>query len=232
MEPDQKINAAFFVSLAKKSLEDIYSRDKIPVITCGTGFYLKAFLYGMYPVPEIKLEIRQRLESISREERWSRLLEVDAETAKTVAFADDYRVIRALEVFESGGVRWSELKENKNDGYLAQGKLEVTGILISRERSELYERINHRCRAMIQGGIFEETTRVVSEYGENAVGLNSLGYNFALAYINGKMSMESFLEEFSKSHRNYAKKQITWFKKEEVLKQMNWNSALELVKKI
>ena len=107
-----------------------------------------------------------------------------------------------------------------------------TGILISRERSELYERINHRCRAMIQGGIFEETTRVVSEYGENAVGLNSLGYNFALAYINGKMSIESFLEEFSKSHRNYAKKQITWFKKEEVLKQMNWNSALELVKKI
>ena len=85
---------------------------------------------------------------------------------------------------------------------------------------------------MIQRGVLEEVTRVVSEYGEDAVALNSLGYNFALDYIKGKMSMESFLEEFSKSHRNYAKKQITWFKKEEVLKQMNWNSALELIKKI
>ena len=85
---------------------------------------------------------------------------------------------------------------------------------------------------MIQEGVLEETKEVVSLYGEQAPALNSLGYNFALAYINGKMSMESFSEEFARSHRNYAKKQITWFKKEEILKPMDWNSALEIIKKI
>ncbi len=232
LDPDKKVNAAYFVSLANQALEDIYFRGKIPILTCGTGFYLKAFLYGMYPVPEIKPEIRERLESLSREERWNRLQEVDSASAITISYADDYRVVRALEVFESGGVKWSELKENKNDGYLAQRKLEVTGILISRQRDELYDRINRRCVKMIQEGILEETKEVVSLYGEQASALNSLGYNFALAYINGKMSMESFSEEFARSHRNYAKKQITWFKKEEILKPMDWNSALEIIKKI
>ncbi len=232
LDPDKKVNAAYFVSLANQALEDIYFRGKIPILTCGTGFYLKAFLYGMYPVPEIKPEIRERLESLSREERWNRLQEVDSASAITISYADDYRVVRALEVFESGGVKWSELKENKNDGYLAQRKLEVTGILISRQRDELYDRINRRCVKMIQEGVLEETKEVVSLYGEQAPALNSLGYNFALAYINGKMSMESFSEEFARSHRNYAKKQITWFKKEEILKPMDWNSALEIIKKI
>ena len=74
LDPDKKVNAAYFVSLANQALEDIYFRGKIPILTCGTGFYLKAFLYGMYPVPEIKPEIRERLESLSREERWNRSL--------------------------------------------------------------------------------------------------------------------------------------------------------------
>ena len=106
LDPNQKINAAYFVSLANKALEDIYAREKIPIITCGTGFYLKAFLYGMYPVPEIKPEVRQKIESLTREERWSRLLSVDEVTTRTVGYADDYRVTRALEVFESSGERW------------------------------------------------------------------------------------------------------------------------------
>lgn len=232
LDPSQRVSAGYFVDLATQAIEDIYSRGKIPIITCGTGFYLKAFLYGMYPVPEIKPEVREKLESMSREERWKRLQEVDLTSSETIAYADDYRVIRALEVFLSGGVKWSELKENKNDGYLAREKLEVVGILISRERPELYERINRRCLKMIDEGILAETKEVVSKFGEEAPALNSLGYNFALAYINGKMSMESFSEEFARSHRNYAKKQITWFKKEEILKPMSWNDALELIKKI
>jgi tRNA dimethylallyltransferase len=232
LDPDQKINAASFVTLAKDAIDGIYEKGKIPIITCGTGFYLKAFLYGMYPVPDIQPGIREELESLSREERWKILQEVDVKTAEILAFADDYRVIRALEVFKSSGTRWSELKENKNDGYLAQGKLEVTGILIARERSELYERINLRCKLMLQSGLLEETKQVVSEFGEEVPALNSLGYNFALDYIKGKMSMESFSEEFSQSHRNYAKKQITWFKKEEVLQAMDWKTSLETIKKI
>jgi len=230
--PHVKINAAAFVRLAEDAIEQIYERNKIPVITCGTGFYLKAFLYGMYPVPEINTDVRQRLESISREERWDLLLKVDPKTAESLNPADDYRVIRALEVYESGGVKWSELKENKNDGFLAKGKLEVTGIFINRERKELYERINKRCKMMIDSGILEETKEVVEQYGENAPALNSLGYNFALDFMKGKISMESFLDEFSQSHRNYAKKQITWFKKEAVLNSMDWKTGLEQIKNI
>jgi tRNA dimethylallyltransferase len=145
---------------------------------------------------------------------------------------DDYRVVRALEVFQSGGVKWSELKENKNDGYLTKGKLEVAGIFIQRERSELYDRINRRCKMMIDSGILEETKEVLEDFGEEAPAFNSLGYNFALDYIKGRISMESFLEEFSRSHRNYAKKQVTWFKKEEILQATDWKTALEQIKNI
>lgn len=232
LEPDQKINASEFVSLAKQSIEEIYRRGKIPILTCGTGFYLKAFLYGMYPVPVILPQIRESLESLSREQRWNQLVQVDPESTNKIGYSDDYRIIRALEVFQSGGIKWSELKENKNDGYLTQGKLEVTGIFIQRDRRELYTRINARCKSMIDSGLLEETLEVVSKFGEDAPALNSLGYNFALDFIKGKMSMESFSEEFSQSHRNYAKKQITWFKKEEALQSMSWEASLELIKKI
>jgi tRNA dimethylallyltransferase len=232
LAPNETINAASFIALAEQAVEGIYLRGKIPILTCGTGFYLKAFLYGMYPVPQVNPETRTQLESLSREERWNLLQEVDRETSLVINANDDYRVVRALEVFQSGGVKWSELKENKNDGYLTKGKLEVAGIFIQRERSELYDRINLRCKMMIDSGILEETKEVLKDFGEEAPALNSLGYNFALDYIKGRISMESFLEEFSRSHRNYAKKQVTWFKKEEILKATDWKTALEQIKNI
>lgn len=202
------------------------------MITCGTGFYLKAFLYGMYPVPEVSPEVRASLESMSREARWELLLKKDPESSESIGFSDDYRVIRALEVIESGSIKWSELKLQKKEGFLDRVNPSILGILIQRDRQDLYNRINSRCKEMIESGILEETKEVVRIYGENAPALNSLGYNFALDYINGKMSMESFLEEFSRSHRNYAKKQITWFKKEKVLEAMSWETALEKIKNI
>jgi tRNA dimethylallyltransferase len=85
---------------------------------------------------------------------------------------------------------------------------------------------------MIDSGILEETKEVLEDFGENAPAFNSLGYNFALDYIKGRISMESFLEEFSRSHRNYAKKQVTWFKKEEILQSTDWKTALEQIKNI
>jgi len=232
LEPNERITAGFFVKKAEEAIEDIYRRSKIPVITCGTGFYLKAFLYGMYSVPEVDSEIKDKLQKMTREERWELLLAKDKIATESIGFADDYRVMRALEVILSGNIKWSEIKQSKLEGFLDLKKPDVTGMLIYRERQELYDRINQRCKQMIESGILEETKEVVVKYGENAPALNSLGYNFALDYINGKMSMESFLEEFSRSHRNYAKKQITWFKKERVLDTMNWATALEKIKNI
>lgn len=186
----------------------------------------------MYPVPEVSPEVRASLESMSREARWELLLKKDPESSESIGFSDDYRVIRALEVIESGSIKWSELKLQKKEGFLDRVNPSILGILIQRDRQDLYNRINSRCKEMIESGILEETKEVVRIYGENAPALNSLGYNFALDYINGKMSMESFLEEFSRSHRNYAKKQITWFKKEKVLEAMSWETALEKIKNI
>ncbi|MCB1191984.1 MAG: tRNA (adenosine(37)-N6)-dimethylallyltransferase MiaA [Leptospiraceae bacterium] len=228
LEPSLKINAAYFSKLAKEKVENLLSENKIPILTCGTGFYLKAFLYGMYQTPPEIPELRTKIESLNREERWNLLVSQDKDAADAISKNDDYRVIRALEVI-SQGFLWSRMKERKEGGFLNRSKLEVTGIYIERDRKELYQRINLRAKEMVEGMI-KETRKVVDKYGKECPALNSLGYNFALENIMGLITIEQFYERLSRSHRNYAKKQITWFKSEKILQSYSWTEALNKIK--
>lgn len=231
LEPSERINAAKNAALAKIAVNEIFERGKIPVLTAGTGFYLRAFLYGMFDVVEVSEEVKSYYKSLTREERWKLLSEKDREAIEKVSYNDDYRISRALEILHTG-LKWSSLKENRDDGFLSTANLEVTGIFIEWERNELYSRINDRCKVISSSGLFEETKEVVSKYGEDAPALNSLGYNFALDYIRGLHNLDTFYELFARSHRNYAKKQITWFKKDSLLKKYDWQTALRLLKNI
>ncbi|MCK6381931.1 MAG: tRNA (adenosine(37)-N6)-dimethylallyltransferase MiaA [Leptospiraceae bacterium] len=230
LSPSEKINANIFVELANDSLNKILLKNKIPVIVCGTGFYLKAFLYGMYPVPSISEKIKNQIESMAKSEKWDLLKELDFEASKNLSQNDEYRIIRALEVNLSG-VRWSELKNTREEGVLNRDDLQITGFFLDEDRQTLYNRINKRAEEMIQNGILDETRKVLKKYGENCPAFNTLGYNFTLEFIRGKLDIDSLRENLKKSHRNYAKKQITWFRKEKILKPVSKESVLDYLKK-
>lgn len=185
----------------------------------------------MFQVPETDLKHRNELQNLSREERWTLLREKDIASANKLSINDDYRVIRALEVMKSG-VLWSSLQENRSEGFLSEPGVVIKGLFLNRNRQDLYERINKRARFMIENGMIEETKLVMEKFGESCPGLSSLGYNFALDLIKGRMSIDTFYEKLSQSHRNYAKKQITWFNKENILVPVSPNDALEHMKNI
>ena len=231
LEPDQFINAAEYSKLALSALKSIQSRNKIPILTSGTGFYLKAFLLGMYPVPEISIETKEKISVLNKEEKWKLLLSLDPGLFEKLNPNDDYRVSRALEIFESG-VNYSNMESLKEGGFLKEFSGKVYGFFLDIERTELYKNINLRCQTMLDAGYMDEVKSIVSRYGQNCNAFKTLGFNFALDYMNGGKTMETFFQEFSQSHRNYAKKQVTWFKKDTMLKKVNWNTALKEIQNI
>ncbi len=216
LEPNQTINAKDFGLLAEKCVLKIWSQNKIPILTVGTFFYLKAFLFGMFVVPEISSEIKQRIQVMSLKEKWETLQELDEKSAKSIHPNDEYRISRALEVTLSGR-KWSEVSETKEIGFLEKYNPKIFGYYLKRERNELYERINKRAIQMFENGIEEETKLVIEKFGKDCPALETLGYSFVIQYLNGEISKSTALEQFSRAHRNYAKRQVTWFKNTDLL---------------
>ncbi|WP_167884785.1 tRNA (adenosine(37)-N6)-dimethylallyltransferase MiaA [Leptospira fluminis] len=230
--PSESVDAAKYSALAENALDAILSRGKIPVLTAGTGFYLNAFLFGMYPVPKVTPEVRDRVERMNLEEKIALLREMDPIAFEKISPNDEYRYGRALEV-NLMGVRWSELKVEEGSGALITRNLNIlAGYFLDLDRRELYERIDERARKMISEGLAEEAGSVAERYGEDCPGLSSLGYNFALENIKGKSNLETFFGDLSQSHRNYAKRQITWFRKRSFLIPVNPTQAYENIQNI
>ncbi|PJZ68050.1 tRNA (adenosine(37)-N6)-dimethylallyltransferase MiaA [Leptospira perolatii] len=232
ISPSEEIHAGKYLEMAEISLQKVLSIGKIPVLSAGTGFYLNAFLFGMFPVPKIDPEVKKTVENLSMEERILRLQELDPKALVRIFKNDNYRYGRALEV-NLMGVRWSELKADPKDGILQKYDLTIAlGFYLNLERTELYRRINERAKQMIEMGMAEEAKKVAEKYGEDCPGLHSLGYNFALENIKGMSNLESFLGNLSQSHRNYAKRQIAWFRNQPFLAPVDPKAAYEQIQKI
>ncbi|TGK14599.1 tRNA (adenosine(37)-N6)-dimethylallyltransferase MiaA [Leptospira stimsonii] len=232
LSPSEKVDAGLYNRLADEALRSVLNQNKIPVFTAGTGFYLKAFLFGMFAVPEISQEVRNKVLSMSPEQKRNRLLELDPDSLEKIFPGDDYRLGRALEV-NLMGERWSALKIDPKTSAIQKYELNIClGVFLDLDRKELYDRINVRAKEMIDQGMAEEAWKIQELYGSNCPGLKSLGYNFALENKKGNSNLETFLMDLSQSHRNYAKRQITWFRKETYLKPMGRTEALETIKHI
>lgn len=233
LDPDQDINAKAYSEMASQAIQTVWSKAKIPILTAGTGFYLKAFLYGMFPAPDISEKIRSLVARMPLDEKLHSLGEIDPEALQSISKTDEYRLGRALEVNLSGQ-RWSEVLQQKNPGFLEEKKPEIlVSAFLEWNRAELYSRINERAKRIVEEGkMVEEARRIISEYGKECPGIRTLGYNFALEIIEGSRNLESFYEKLSQVHRNYAKRQITWFRKETILQKMSWEDAYKEIKKI
>jgi tRNA dimethylallyltransferase len=211
-EPDQPFTAGEYSRQARAALREIASRDCLPIVTGGTGLYLRALTDGLFAGPERQDDLRDRLRgSIQKHgEAWlHRLLQrLDPVSAERIHPHDASKLIRAIEVCLAARKPFSEV--------LARDPL--TGFRLLRiglnpPRQALYDRLNRRAAAMFTSGLIEETRGLIERYGP-VKALDSLGYRQALAVLTGTMSEEAAIVAAQQGHRNYAKRQLTWFRRE------------------
>jgi len=216
LEPMEECTAARYAALADEAIADIHSRGKQVILVGGTGLYLRALLHGLAAFPPVDLLLRRQLEAwaskVGAEVLHRRLREVDAVTAARLPEGDSLRVIRALEIFEQTGkpasAHWREHRfqeERYAYGYF----------LLSPERAWLYEAINQRVEQMFEAGLLAEVEGLLRMGFRHAPGMKSVGYREALEVLDGKLSEAKARTLVAQNTRHYAKRQLTWFRKEE-----------------
>jgi tRNA dimethylallyltransferase len=213
--PTEHVTAGEYARLARDALRDVSARGALPVVVGGTGLYLRALLDGLFAGPQRSEKMRARLRELCRR-RGSRhlhriLQRVDPAAAAGIHPNDAPKLVRALEVCLAARQPMSEMWK--------QGREPLRGYNVLRlglapEREALYLRINRRAEAMFASGLIDETARLRERYGESIWPLRSLGYRQALELIRGETTAEAAIAAAQQGHRNYAKRQMTWFRRE------------------
>jgi tRNA dimethylallyltransferase len=213
--PDEACTAGDYSRQAREALSGITQRGRLPIVAGGTGLYLRALIDGLFPAPPRKPGQRDRLRKLAKTRGPAylhRLLtRLDPAAAAAIHPNDVPKTIRAIEVslHEDGPLthQWQK------------GRDALTGYRILRlglnpPRPRLYERINHRAAAMFDRGLVEETERLIERYGPDCRPLTSLGYAEAAAVLQNELTREQAVAQAQQGHRNYAKRQLTWFRRE------------------
>jgi tRNA dimethylallyltransferase len=215
--PDEEFNVVKFQQYAKKYIEDIQSRGKIPILVGGTGFYIQAVLYDIdFTENDINPSYRQELEQTAKEKGaeylHALLKQVDPKSAEKVHPNNIKRVIRALEYHKLTGEKISDHnaeQRKKNSPY------QYCYFVLNKNRAKLYEGINLRVDQMMQNGLLEEVKDLAERgYTKDMVSMQGLGYKELLAFLEGEGTLENAVDLIKKETRHYAKRQITWFKRE------------------
>ena len=222
VDPDQHYDAAKYAKDARKAIAKIHGRGKIPLLTGGTGLYLRAVLYGIFPGAPESLHYREKLKIQAIEEGLDRLHEdlsrLDPQTASRLHKNDGMRIIRALEVYYSTGKPLSvHLMEHQKSVQTSLYE-NVVEFGLTMERAELYNRINQRCEEMVQAGLEEEVKKLLHMgYGEGLPAMKSIGYRHMMQYINNYWQHTEMMNFLKRDTRRYAKRQYTWFSKNKAI---------------
>jgi tRNA dimethylallyltransferase len=211
-EPDEPFTAGEYSRRARAALRDIAVRERLPIVTGGTGLYLRALTEGLFAGPARHEDLRARLRRSAERHGSARLHRVlrrlDAATAERIHANDTAKLIRAIEVCVTARKPMSEV----------MGRDPLTGFRLLRiglnpPRQKLYDRLNQRCATMFAAGLVEETRGLLVRYGP-VKAFDSLGYRQARGLLDGAMSEQEAIAAAQQGHRNYAKRQMTWFRRE------------------
>lgn len=218
LEPDEEFHVVRFQEMAKQAMEEIYSKGKIPILVGGTGFYIQAVLYDIdFTENESDDAYRKELEVLAAEKGAEYLHEmlrnVDEASAEAIHANNVKRVIRALEYHHQTGKKISEHNEEQRR---KESPYNFAYFVLNDERSHLYERIDLRVDQMAEEGLVAEVEGLKARgYTRDMVSMQGLGYKEILDYLDGKYSLEEAIRIVKRDTRHFAKRQITWFKREE-----------------
>ena len=222
LEPQDAFNVVVFQDMAKKAMEKIYANGHIPIVAGGTGFYIQALLNDIdFTENDGDMEYRQKLEELASEQGpevlHNKLREVDPASADAIHANNVKRVIRALEFYEKTGKRISEHNEEERK---KESPYNFAYYVLNMERARLYERIDLRVDLMMEHGL-EDEVKKLKDMGctRDMVSMQGLGYKEILDYLNGELSLEEAVYILKRDTRHFAKRQLTWFKRE---KEVTW----------
>ena len=215
VEPNQRYSVADYKKDAENAIEDILQKGKVPIIVGGTGLYVDSLIYGIeYPNIEFdenyRKELERRVEKEGLEKLYEKAKKIDPQAMKKIRRNYQKRILRVLEIYNATGKTKTEqeIESRKNEV-----KYDYRVFAINMDREKLYDRINKRVDVMIQKGLIEEVENLLKKYNEFPTAMQGLGYKEVVEYIQGKVLKEDMIENIKRESRRYAKRQITWFKK-------------------
>ncbi|MDY0300786.1 MAG: tRNA (adenosine(37)-N6)-dimethylallyltransferase MiaA [Trichlorobacter sp.] len=216
VSPDQPFTAADFRTAATAAIADIVGRGKLPILAGGSGLYLRVLLGGLVDAPGEDLQLRQHLQARAKQEGtvalFNELKKVDPQTAAGLHQNNLVRIIRALEVWQLTGVPLSQFQQQH--GFAAR-PYRTLQYLLNPPRELLYKRINQRVEQMLAAGLVDEYRKLLSAgVPVDAKSLNAIGYKETALFLAGRLTAEMLSETIARNTRHYAKRQLTWFKRE------------------
>lgn len=226
--PDKRYSVAEYKKDAENAIEEILKKGKNPILVGGTGLYIDTLIYGIeYPTIEFDEKYRQELEEREKKEGLINLYEeakkIDEEAVKKISINDKKRILRILEIYHATG-------KNKTEQELISRqkgpKYDYKVFAINMDRETLYNRINKRVDIMLEKGLVEEVKKLLEKYKEFPTSMQGLGYKEVKEFLENKISKEEMIDKIKQESRRYAKRQITWFKKN---KQTIWINGLDKI---
>lgn len=226
VNPDEQFNAAIFIEMARKIIGELHNQRRPIFVVGGTGLYVKVLLGGLFQGPDadqgLRKAYRQELAQFGKEYLYEKLKEKDTQAAAQIDKNDVVRIIRALEVMELSG---ESIVKKQKAHHFDDRLYECMKIGLRMERSLLYERIDQRTEKMIKGGFVEEVRSLLSMgYSEALKPMQSLGYKHIAKYIKGSFNLEDALRIIKRDTRHFAKRQMTWFGKDQ---EIIWQSPAD-----
>lgn len=228
VSPDERYSVADFKKDAKKAIKEILEKGKTPIIVGGTGLYVDSLIYEIeYQNIEFDEKYRERLEQQAEEQGLDKLYEmarkIDGEAIKKISPNDKKRILRILEIYHATG---KNKTEQEKESRKKEVEYDYKIYALSWDREKLYERINKRVDIMLEQGLIEEVKNVYNKYEKFPTAMQGLGYKEVVEYLEGKTSKEEMIDKIKQETRRYAKRQLTWFRKN---KQTIWLDAQDKI---
>ncbi len=229
-DPAEQFNASIFLEHSYKIADDIVARGGVPVVCGGTALYHRVMIKGLFQDKGAVRIRREKLEaladSLGVERLWNRVREFDPEYAETIKVTDRKRILRALEIYYNNGIIPSRLSEHNVTPYSGWNFIRIG---LERERQQLYRRIEKRVDQMVHKGLFEEVAALLKIYPESVPPFQAIGYREVVQYLNGELSYDRSVELIKQHTRNFAKRQLSWYRQEEDIIWFNPDKPDEIV---
>lgn len=222
LEPTEEFNIVRFQTMAKEAMAEIYGKGKIPILVGGTGFYIQSLLYDIEFKEEeeantaLRDELQRFADENGKEALHERLRAVDPESAEAIPAGNVKRVIRALEFYET---HHEKISTHNAEQAEKESPYNYAFFVLTDDRKLLYERIEKRIDIMLEKGLIDEVKVLQAEgLNRNYISMQGLGYKEILAYLEGEITLEEAVYILKRDTRHFAKRQITWFKREKDVK--------------